>query len=293
MGEILYIGHEDDEGPVCQVCGEHRPEARDVACVECGTVHHQECWEYVGRCSTFGCGSKRYEVPAAGTDIMVLHVRDDAPLVIDEHTPTPASYRKPSSEVMNVQSRAVSLDGDRVRLDLDTPLESGLNLMALLAFLFALMFSFESGGLAVAAAAWAGLAGLLRMTTDCTYSLDNDREQLRYHRAFLGGQSEWAVAHFRDIHTVTVRGSRHSSKHGSWWEYRVAAVLRTGEVVDLTDSTRNSVSVANSNGLALARHLGKPFVRGEEGYTLSVQGRGGGIHVHQERWKSFFESLFG
>ncbi len=44
------------EWPVCQVCGESTPHAR-VACARCGTAHHRDCWDYLGRCSTFGCGS--------------------------------------------------------------------------------------------------------------------------------------------------------------------------------------------------------------------------------------------
>lgn len=41
----------------CQVCGEERPGEPLVGCTSCGTLHHLECWLYVGRCSTFGCGS--------------------------------------------------------------------------------------------------------------------------------------------------------------------------------------------------------------------------------------------
>jgi hypothetical protein len=41
----------------CQVCGS--PLVGEIVhCRRCRTPHHRECWAYVGRCSTFGCGSE-------------------------------------------------------------------------------------------------------------------------------------------------------------------------------------------------------------------------------------------
>jgi hypothetical protein len=55
--EVVEVGTADtlSAPPVCEVCGcpivgEH------VACSACGTPCHADCWAYVGRCSTFGCG---------------------------------------------------------------------------------------------------------------------------------------------------------------------------------------------------------------------------------------------
>lgn len=43
---------------MCQVCGEAI--RRDVVyCRGCKTPHHHDCWEYYGKCSTFGCGEMR------------------------------------------------------------------------------------------------------------------------------------------------------------------------------------------------------------------------------------------
>lgn len=48
-----------DAGPaVCKVCGEPIDGGPVVVCDACGTPHHRECWEYVGRCSIYGCGCK-------------------------------------------------------------------------------------------------------------------------------------------------------------------------------------------------------------------------------------------
>jgi hypothetical protein len=44
---------------VCQICGEVIIEEL-VHCRRCKTPHHEDCWQYFGGCSTFGCGEKRY-----------------------------------------------------------------------------------------------------------------------------------------------------------------------------------------------------------------------------------------
>lgn len=50
--------------PRCQVCGEDRGDHDLVGCVACQTIHHLECWVYLGGCSTYACGSRRAEGPA-------------------------------------------------------------------------------------------------------------------------------------------------------------------------------------------------------------------------------------
>jgi hypothetical protein len=46
---------------VCPICGSKiAPEAK-VICRRCGTPHHEDCWEFNGRCSTYACGEKRFE----------------------------------------------------------------------------------------------------------------------------------------------------------------------------------------------------------------------------------------
>jgi len=43
----------------CQVCGEAL--AGDlVQCPSCRTLHHRECWDYFGGCSTYACGQRKY-----------------------------------------------------------------------------------------------------------------------------------------------------------------------------------------------------------------------------------------
>jgi hypothetical protein len=47
---------------VCQICGE-KIEHDVVFCRRCRTPHHQDCWQYYGACSTYGCRETRYLRP--------------------------------------------------------------------------------------------------------------------------------------------------------------------------------------------------------------------------------------
>jgi hypothetical protein len=45
---------------VCQICGSTIAADAKVVCRRCGTPHHEDCWEFNGRCSTYACGEKRF-----------------------------------------------------------------------------------------------------------------------------------------------------------------------------------------------------------------------------------------
>jgi len=42
----------------CQICGAVL-EGVLVSCARCATPHHRDCWDYTGRCSTYGCGETK------------------------------------------------------------------------------------------------------------------------------------------------------------------------------------------------------------------------------------------
>jgi len=44
---------------ICQVCGDIIT-SDAVSCKSCRTLHHEDCWEYHGACSTYGCGQARF-----------------------------------------------------------------------------------------------------------------------------------------------------------------------------------------------------------------------------------------
>jgi hypothetical protein len=54
-----------DQGALCPIC--QSPLAANeavLACPECDQVHHQECWQEIGGCSTYGCA----QAPAVGKE---------------------------------------------------------------------------------------------------------------------------------------------------------------------------------------------------------------------------------
>lgn len=46
---------------ICPICGENVKQ-RVVRCVSCQTIHHRECWEFAGACSTYACGERGYDI---------------------------------------------------------------------------------------------------------------------------------------------------------------------------------------------------------------------------------------
>jgi hypothetical protein len=50
----------DAAAGVCQVCLE-KMDSRVVYCAKCRTPHHEECWSYMGQCSTYGCREIRFQ----------------------------------------------------------------------------------------------------------------------------------------------------------------------------------------------------------------------------------------
>lgn len=59
VAEIHWMQVEAGGPGLCLVCGTAL-EGRTVNCAKCRTTHHEECWKYAGRCSTFGCGERRF-----------------------------------------------------------------------------------------------------------------------------------------------------------------------------------------------------------------------------------------
>ena len=45
-------------GAECLVCGDEIKPENMVHCKKCNTPHHHDCWEFVGQCSIYACGSK-------------------------------------------------------------------------------------------------------------------------------------------------------------------------------------------------------------------------------------------
>jgi hypothetical protein len=54
--QVVVPGYETrlGKGTHCLVCGDSL-ERNVVSCPTCATLHHQDCWDYLRGCSTYGC----------------------------------------------------------------------------------------------------------------------------------------------------------------------------------------------------------------------------------------------
>jgi hypothetical protein len=66
MKGIEFVASQEKQAAaeaVCQVCGDKIGPSDIVYCRSCQTPHHQDCWNYFGACSTFGCGQTVFKRP--------------------------------------------------------------------------------------------------------------------------------------------------------------------------------------------------------------------------------------
>jgi len=56
---IAWVAAGDADPGLCPVCAAPMTEGV-VHCDKCKTPHHEECWRYVGQCSTYACKGKRF-----------------------------------------------------------------------------------------------------------------------------------------------------------------------------------------------------------------------------------------
>lgn len=169
----------------------------------------------------------------------------------------------------------------RLKLDLDTPLEKFLFVAAVIGAIIILGGIggyFEDGAtdmvkglLAIGTITTVGF-GFLYHKTDNFYILDCDRKALLYHFKFFNFEKVSTFANFSQIHAVTVQGVRESSKHRSWWEYRVEIVLESGKVFPLADFTENSFEKNMLTAAKIAELTGASFVKtNTESYANPVK----------------------
>jgi hypothetical protein len=58
--EVTGVTNQISAATLCQVCGSTLAKGGVVRCALCSTPHHEDCWQYTGKCSTFGCRSLRH-----------------------------------------------------------------------------------------------------------------------------------------------------------------------------------------------------------------------------------------
>lgn len=276
---------EDAEGPVCQVCGEARVDEARVTCAVCGTLHHLDCWKYVGHCSTFACGAHQYRQGGATLGGVPAPIEDaasntPAELYIDTRGRALVDGRRVRTSVgrvLDAEGWVVELDEPRVHLDVDTPFELFLQWTAAALTLIGFSVGFPKHGPSNPAlfARWAAAAlgvAALRMVTKFTYVLDNYHERVLFVRRFLGFTWEYPLVDFDQVDLVGAVGRIKRSKYSSWWEYAVVMRLADGSQIEVSPETRD---LARVNGFAasLARHLECDVRRGGASRTNLGDGR--------------------
>ena len=58
---MLDLNFVEPESVTCMVCGDVIKPDLQVNCKACKTPHHEDCWKYLGMCSTYACGHKKFE----------------------------------------------------------------------------------------------------------------------------------------------------------------------------------------------------------------------------------------
>lgn len=91
----------------CPVCGEAVDPATAIACTDCSSPHHPDCWEYQGGCSMFGCGSQH------SLDFAAIQAQlSGRELTIDERTRAPVPWKAHAKGLVRyVKTQAVDLPG--------------------------------------------------------------------------------------------------------------------------------------------------------------------------------------
>lgn len=177
-----------------------------VFCADCSTPHHQDCFEYGGRCAIYGCGGVRYT--------------KDGRAVAELRTGGARAGKPPKRPAR------------RMILDLVTPLESATSTATLLLFLAAFVtflavsdrkhpatFDFQVPAVLLMCAC---VAAAVARSTDCYYVLDQAVQMVMYHRRFLGVTRLYEISPFRAISAVELSERRRwhaATKHSKGYFY--------------------------------------------------------------------------
>jgi len=166
----------------------------------------------------------------------------------------------------------------KMKVDLDTPLESffiGCAVLSGFGLFFAGIASLNNS---VPRVVWQGLTGLFVVGgicykyTDNYYIVDMERKKLLYHFSFFSYSSDGVIALFSDLIAATVNAEHHSSKHSSWWEYAPFMILKNGKKLQMGDYKKETDGFDGANSLAkkLSEVSGAEFIRGKREHHIEI-----------------------
>jgi len=97
---------ETDDERICQICGTPL-DGELVWCARCGTPHHQDCWQFAGVCSTYGCGSSEVRTrPPSGTVTVPATLTIGDPSIVETLADDVADVAAATGSALAVASRA-------------------------------------------------------------------------------------------------------------------------------------------------------------------------------------------
>lgn len=246
----------------CSHCKETEERGAWVWCASCRALHHRDCWEIRGACAEPGCDGARFLAECPKPDM----------------TPRTGMHR----------------------VDLDTPLELFLLVLAAGTGLASLVLAFTGSFEDVATClVLTGLFAYLRHACDCTYWLDLDGRQVLYQRDLAGLGKRRLVCTFDEVGAVGVTGTlRRRRRRAVWelgthdrgkdWEYYVVFVLKDGRVIPVSNPFPADPGRAELRASSLAEDMGVPVLKARpcESVRFVWDGASGTVRV-EEAYLSF------
>lgn len=185
----------------------------------------------------------------------------------------------------------------RIKLDLKTPLEQfwlGMMIISGLALIISLVHYLDNGVIPqiIPMIGLVGLAigALCYSNTDNYYILDAEKKCLMYRFKFFASESMTIFAHFSQIHAVTVKGVRKSSKHSTWWEYQTVIVLSSGKIIPVSDMEQEAFNKQSKKAEKFAVITGARLVENLPQHTIKAVRMPDGKYTFTTHPYSIFDS---
>ena len=104
------------------------------------------------------------------------------------------------------------------------------------------------------------------------YRLDEESQTLEFSQRFYGWGFCYPVASYEDVLAVTSGGKRIQTKNRTYfWEYRVYALLASGELIEFSLPFQRSLEATNSKAKFLASAMKAKYVEAPSECYVSVE----------------------
>lgn len=177
---------------------------------------------------------------------------------------------------------------DKIKLDLDTPLETLFNVLSVIgalstiALIINIFYELEyylrhneiltrivyiliSGGLTY-------VFIKCRLSTNNYYIVDNVKKSIVYNYEFFGNKKLEQVANFEDIKYVAIGGTRYEGKRKAIWLYYMYLITKDGNMITVSNAIDESEIAENNKKVArLALIIGCEFIEGVAEKVLKVE----------------------